>query len=330
MSSETDVQCSPGIAKKIINPGINVPPDYPQGSKLTFHFQTSRVKEDDETLAVIDDSKKVGRPMELILGKQFKMPVWEECIKSMRENEVAEFTVKKYLVDSYPLVSKSYREFAGVAKSTKNSCCGGMLAFAEGGFGHDDLVDLMRNPSDLMFKMELVGVQRPGEYEPESWSMDPEEKLQSVSLLKEAGNRLYAEQRYQDAAAKYGEALGRIEQLLLREKPGEEEWLALEKIKIPILLNYSQCKLIGREYYPVIEHTTAVLDKDPDNTKALFRRAKAYAATWDFELAQRDFEKVAQLDPSIQAAVRKEMKLMSEARKTGDADMRAKLRGKIF
>lgn len=48
-----------------------------------------------------------------------------------------------------------------------------------------------------------------------------------------------------------------------REKPGEEEWLALEKMKIPILLNYSQCKLINKDYYQVIEYTTTVLEKEP-------------------------------------------------------------------
>lgn len=59
-------------------------------------------------------------------------------------------------------------------------------------------------------------MQKPGEYEKESWSMDPEEKLQSISLLKEEGNRLYKEQQYEEAAKKYAEALGRVEQLLLR------------------------------------------------------------------------------------------------------------------
>lgn len=55
-------------------------------------------------------------------------------------------------VDAYPLISKSYREFAGVAKSSKNYCCGGMLAFSEG-FGHKDLAELIRQPSDLQFIM---------------------------------------------------------------------------------------------------------------------------------------------------------------------------------
>lgn len=52
------------------------------------------------------------------------------------------------------MVSKSYREFAGIAKSTGNMCCGGMLAFTES-FGHTDLAELIKEPSDLLFKLGL-------------------------------------------------------------------------------------------------------------------------------------------------------------------------------
>jgi hypothetical protein len=47
------------------------------------------------------------------------------------------------------------------------------------------------------------------------------------------------------------------------EKPGAEEWLALEKQKIPLLLNFSQCKLYEKDYYKVIEHCSSVLKTDP-------------------------------------------------------------------
>lgn len=328
MSTNENIWSAEGVTKTVLNAGLDEIPDYPEGSKVSFHFQTFSLNENGEARNVIDDSRKINRPMELILGKKFKMPVWEECIKSMRINEVAEFAVKKQLVDSYPLVSKSYREFAGVAKSTKGHCCG-MMAFTEG-VGHRDLDVLIREPGDLLFKLELVKVERPGEYEKESWSMDPEEKLQSIPDLKEVGNKLYNEQQYEAAAKKYAEALGRLEQLILREKPGEEEWLDLEKLKIPILLNYAQCKLVKKDYYPVIEYTSTVLEKDPSNIKALFRRGKAYVGTWDLELAQKDFVKVAELDSSFQSAVQKELKNISHLQKQKDEDIKSKLYGKIF
>lgn len=48
-----------------------------------------------------------------------------------------------------------------------------------------------------------------------------------------------------------------------REKPGDEEWERLHQMKIPLLLNYSQCQILQGHYYQAIEHCTTVLDKEP-------------------------------------------------------------------
>lgn len=50
-----------------------------------------------------------------------------------------------------------------------------------------------------------------------------------------------------------------------REKPKDEEWTKLNKLKNPLLLNYAQCKLLNKEYYDVIEHCTTVLENEPGN-----------------------------------------------------------------
>lgn len=44
---------------------------------------------DDRT--VLDDSKKVGMPMEVVIGNMFRLDIWEALLKSMRIGEVAEF-----------------------------------------------------------------------------------------------------------------------------------------------------------------------------------------------------------------------------------------------
>ena len=48
-----------------------------------------------------------------------------------------------------------------------------------------------------------------------------------------------------------------------REKPNDPEWIELNNKKIPLLLNFSQCKLSEHEYYQVIEHTSEVLKYQP-------------------------------------------------------------------
>lgn len=66
-----------------------------KGTEQVFHFKTQTIDKDDVLQDVIDDSKAINKPMEIILGKQFKMPIWEECLKSMRVEEIAEFRVEK-------------------------------------------------------------------------------------------------------------------------------------------------------------------------------------------------------------------------------------------
>lgn len=56
--------------------------------QITFHFQTLK---DDFERTVIDDSREAGIPMEIIVGKMFKLEIWETLLSSMRTGEVAEF-----------------------------------------------------------------------------------------------------------------------------------------------------------------------------------------------------------------------------------------------
>lgn len=62
--------------------------------KVKFHFQTRRC----DTNEVIDDSRDnrcMGQPMELVMGKKFKLEVWEVMMQKMSLHEVAKFKVDK-------------------------------------------------------------------------------------------------------------------------------------------------------------------------------------------------------------------------------------------
>ena len=63
---------------------------------------------------------------------------------------------------------------------------------------------------------ELVKVERAGSFEKEVWTMSDEEKLHRVPSLRETGNGLFKEKKYSDAAEKYAEAIGIMEQLLTK------------------------------------------------------------------------------------------------------------------
>lgn len=59
---------------------------------MKFNFKTIKC---DADKTVIDDSRKIGKPMELVIGKKFKLAVWETIVQAMAVNEVASFTVDK-------------------------------------------------------------------------------------------------------------------------------------------------------------------------------------------------------------------------------------------
>ena len=60
--------------------------------QATFHFKTFKA---DEEKTQIDCSRDLGQPFELLIGKKFKLEVWEQLIKSMKEREVARFSCHK-------------------------------------------------------------------------------------------------------------------------------------------------------------------------------------------------------------------------------------------
>ena len=211
------------IQKKILHAGKGEECQFPDGTKVKFHFVTKKC-DDDGT--VLDDSRKWEeneKSMELIIGKKFKLEAWEMCIKTMRIHEVSSFVVKRIYACEYPTVAKTLRDTFGHMgkkkapdKVHKGHMCGMMAMQMDGGLGYDDLNELMKNPQDLEFVIELLSVEHPDDYKKETWQMDAEEKLVSLPKLKEEGNKLYGEKNYPTAAEKYAEAISRLEQLMLR------------------------------------------------------------------------------------------------------------------
>lgn len=335
------------VKKLVLLPGTGEIP-YPDGTKVQFHVKSEALLS--ETLPpwppsaplsqapeyegkLIDDSHAWKQPVELLLGKKFKMEVWEECLNTMRKGEEAMFFIDKKLVSSYPIVSqtlrKAYNKGAVPAKKKEEEghrCCG---MGAKEGLGHKDLDDLLANPRHMKFRMELVSVELPGSYEKQYWEMSEEERLQSVPQLQEEGNALYKAGQHARARDKYREAIGRLENLMLREKPNDTEWLAFNAQKMPLLLNFTQCQLIEGEYYGAVEHCSTVLEHQPDNVKALFRRGKAYVELCEGDSARQDLERCCKLDPSTATSCRKLLaKLAATEKKHHDRDK--KVYGKLF
>ncbi|BES95353.1 FKBP-type peptidyl-prolyl cis-trans isomerase [Nesidiocoris tenuis] len=312
----------PKIAKTIIHSGTEFKP-IKEGAKVKFHFVTRKC---DDEKTVIDDSRKLGKPMELVIGKKFKLECWETIVQAMAIHEVASFVVDKSLLHAYPLVSKTLRDAKNPDKSRNRHCCGQMAYALE----YKDLNELMRKTENLEFIIELLSVEEPGEYEQDTWQLTEADRLQEVPKLREEGNALYRLGKYAEAAEKYSRAIGFLDQLMLCEKPNEIEWKELNSKRLPILLNYAQCKLSLGDYYDVIKHCDTITEYEPENVKAVFRRAKAHMAVWNKEEAQRDLELLPKLDPSLQSTVNSMLKELAEMNKQTETEIKMKLQGKLF
>uniref|UniRef100_A0A8C9UXN9 peptidylprolyl isomerase n=1 Tax=Scleropages formosus TaxID=113540 RepID=A0A8C9UXN9_SCLFO len=301
-----------GIQKRVLSAGRGDAPTFPDGTKVVFHYRTSLL---DGT--VLDDSRTMGgrsKPMELILGKKFKLPVWEHVVTTMREGEIAEFTCDTKHTALYPLVSQSLRNIS-VGKDPlegQRHCCGIAQIHSHHSLGHQDLDSLQAHSQPLVFTLELLQVLPPGSFRLDTWAMTDEEKLEAVPQMHEEGNVLYKKGDIAAAAEKYHNAIACLKNMQMKERPGDEGWIRLDHMITPLLLNYCQCKLLQGQYYEVLDHCSSILFKYEDNVKAYYKRGKAHAAVWNEVEARADFTKVAELDPSLASSVARELRALEE------------------
>ncbi|CAL8071883.1 unnamed protein product [Calicophoron daubneyi] len=300
---------------------------YPKESKFIFHYQIRKL---DEEHTVLDDTRKYGKLMELYSDKEFQIDFWEHCLGTMLPGEVASFIVPPERLLSFPAVNKKLRDYMLNKKGHAiKHCCGLMGLQEQGGLGYPDLDELMMKPEPLEFIFDLVRVDVPGTTRKEIWIMNPEEKAKIVPVLREEGNQLYAKGDYEGASARYKEALAVLEQLSLREKPGDPEWVELDQARVPLFVNLAQCQFKMKEYYAVIESTSEALSRDPNNVKALYRRSKAYTETWDLDLAAEDLKTVAKLMPEMAEAAATELKALEVKRSEQELKERRLLAGRL-
>ena len=142
--------------------------------------------------------------------------------------------------------------------------------------------------------MRCVGYpeKQPDDYKLSTWALSDEEMLEELPNLMKRGMFLYHQGNIGGAADLYRKALDFLEQLSLKERPHTTEWNNLQEIKVPLQLNYAQCKFCLREYDEVVTLTTSILEFDRDNAKALFLRADAHLSMYNLVQARCDYERV--------------------------------------
>lgn len=310
------------LKREILYPGKTDLGELEPETKLIYHFETVIINNKNSEPIVVDDSRRMakGQPVETIYGKQFKLPIWESCLSSMRKGEICRLTVRDdpithYICLNYVATSKCFRKHYKVEPTrcghdehelnemngSSHNCCMSIRNSP-----YKDLNDMIQSPPEIFeFTFELVDVIPPKSYTKEIWQMSDTEKITILPKYREDGNRNYAECNYDGAICSYTKGLNIIESLMLKERPKDSDWVRLDEMKTPFLLNLAQVKLTQGEYYDCIKYTDEVLKRDPENIKALFRRAKAHAGVWNLSEARKDFMKCMEYDRNMTKTVSK-------------------------
>ncbi|KAL2901763.1 Peptidyl-prolyl cis-trans isomerase FKBP62 [Bienertia sinuspersici] len=148
-------------------------------------------------------------------------------------------------------------------------------------------------------------------------SMNPKEVLTIVRDMKEEGNSFFRLEKFDDALERYGYA-----EIILVKSKFEEKVVKLEmwNLSLCILQNISSCFSKLKEFEQVGEICTTILDFQPKNVKAMYRRAMAAIGLGRHEWAYWDLKLVAEISPSNQEVIKRleEVKNSIHKKKSND------------
>ena len=156
----------------------------------------------------------------------------------------------------------------------------------------------------LNFDVELINF---GPKKKESWEMSTDEKVSAATELKEKGTAAFKEGNFKAAADFYAEAVD----LLEHTPEGNAIWLSCT-------LNAAQAFINIHDYSSACTKASAVLKKEPNNIKALYRRGLSRVHLGLAEEALNDLTAALKHDPenkAVKVEIVKAKKLIAEANK---------------
>nr|XP_061786537.1 aryl-hydrocarbon-interacting protein-like 1 isoform X1 [Nerophis lumbriciformis] len=160
---------------------------------------------------------------------------------------------------------------------------------------------------------EDVGPGREGD---ERQDKDWQQMLRLVMLLQDEGNFLLKDKRFEEASGKFKEAIDYVDFLQNKQVQSghedHEDWDSLERVRLPLTLNLSQCMLELQQYQEVVQLTDKLLETHQGHFKAVYQRARAHSALCNADQARRDLAAVEKMDPKFKPFVRQELKKLGE------------------
>ena len=141
--------------------------------------------------------------------------------------------------------------------------------------------------ADTVMHVKLVSFEKAED----SWSLTPEQRQERLAKLKEFGGDIFKSGRVRFALNRYCTAT----KLYEHEKTTPAEVKPILRL---CLLNQAMCHLKLNQASKAESACSKVLKEDPENVKALYRRAQALSATGDYTKALADLKRAAEIEPA--------------------------------
>ncbi|KAJ8613407.1 hypothetical protein CTAYLR_002260 [Chrysophaeum taylorii] len=169
---------------------------------------------------------------------------------------------------------------------------------AEFGFSRPRHGDLAAVGSDLRARLELCALK---DATP-SWELKDDAKVAAVDGARGRGNKHFSRGDYARAIRRYDQAVnfGASDYDITDDECKKRLKTACDAAR----LNRAACYLKVKDYVNAKKDAATVVEADPDNAKALFRRAKAWLGLDEWAKARADLKKVLDLDPNSNDAKR--------------------------
>jgi len=258
-----------------------------------------------------DCSMSVGS--KIVFKKQLKKGETFECPNELSE-VVAEITIftKKTKALILPRTTVTLVPGSGKNSEALESCVTRIVPNEEVEV-HSTVDDAWIDPalnvpaqkaSETVMHVKLISFTKAED----SWTLSGDKKTERLTALKEAGSGIFKSGRIRFALNRYQAAVRMYE----HDKDISTDAKSLIRV---CLLNEAMCHLKLQEPAKAETACSKVLKEDPDNVKALFRRAQALSQIGEFSKALGDLKRAAELDPanaevrSLYSSVRDQAKM---------------------
>ena len=128
----------------------------------------------------------------------------------------------------------------------------------------------------------------------------------AANELRERGNALYKKGELVEAAKLYEQAVLKFADWYAECFATDEERALVHSVKLPAHLNLAACSWKLGNFDHAVIHCTQVLEHDPKNVKALFRRGASNTKLGYLERAREDLKRAGELAPG-DAEIRREI-----------------------